>query len=162
MKMETREIVKNPSPILRERSREIQNPRDPFVLKLIPVMVKTMIKANGVGIAAPQIGENIRLIIVNAKDGPFPCINPIIEKTSWLTSEDEEGCLSVPGVYGRVKRKKRIRVSFLDQYGKRITISASGLLARIFQHEVDHINGILFIDKAKNIQNLPRMDLDHA
>lgn len=157
--MEIRPIVKVPTPSLRERSREIENPRDPRVLRLIPIMVKTMIRANGIGIAAPQIGENIRLVIVNTKDKPLACINPVIEKSSLLSDWEEEGCLSVPGVFGQVKRKRSVTVSFFDQYGKRITMRARGLLARIFQHEVDHINGILFIDKARGLKRVGRSAL---
>jgi peptide deformylase len=106
-----------------------------------------MIQEDGIGIAAPQVGESIRLVIINQKDKPLIMINPRIITKSIRTEIAEEGCLSVPGVFGMVKRAKKIKATALDASGKQYVLKAEGLLARVIQHEVDHLNGILFIDK---------------
>ena len=118
-----------------------------------------MIESNGVGLAANQIGLDMRLFVAQLPDreshgykGKFYAIfNPKIEKKSEQKNIDDEGCLSVPGFYGKVERFSKIEVSGFDKNHKKIKINASGFLARIFQHEIDHINGKLFIDLAKEI-----------
>jgi len=117
-------------------------------------MIQIMLGHDGVGLAAPQIGRNIRLIVVRYLDGDLVLINPKICKKSWLKEWDEEGCLSVPGIVGDVKRCKKITIKFLDENGKLRQLTGQGLLARVIQHEVDHLDGILFIDKARNIHNI--------
>lgn len=151
--MPTLKILKYPHPILKKRSKEIADLKDQTIAQLIPLMVKTMLEAGGVGLAAPQIGYNIRLIIVNTKEGVRPFINPVIVKKSLWREWGEEGCLSVSGVFGVVKRHRKVEIQFFDQYGKRFALKTSGLMARIFQHEIDHLDGVLFIDKAKNVKN---------
>lgn len=146
-------IITKPNKLLRERSVEISDITDKNVQKLIPQMIETMHQEQGIGLAAPQVGYNIRLIIVSSKNGPLACLNPLLVKSSFLKEWGEEGCLSVPGVYGLIKRSRRTVVTFKDKNGKNVLLKASGLLARVFQHEIDHLNGILFIDKAKNIKN---------
>ncbi len=125
-------------------------------------MVETMSAANGVGLAAPQIGQNIRLIVINqlAVDSPnfkkksdLVLANPAITKKSWRREWLREGCLSVPGSQGEVERYTKISVKALDLSGKIINFEASGLLAEIVQHEIDHLNGALYIDKARNIKS---------
>lgn len=145
--MSTLPIVINPNPILRKKAAPIANALDSDIQNLIPVLTETMIVEDGIGIAAPQVGKSIRLIIINQKDKPLVMINPKIEMKSIRAETAEEGCLSVPGVFGTVKRSKKIKATAIDESGKSFTIKAEGLLARVIQHEVDHLDGILFIDK---------------
>jgi len=146
-------IAINPDPVLRKIAKEIDKKdfdtkwmKDFFV-----DMAETMINRDGIGLAAPQVSESIRLIVVNTKTGPMIMINPVIRKKSLIKEWDEEGCLSVPHTFGQVRRHKVIRVSFVDEVGQSRQIEARGLLARVIQHEIDHLDGILFIDKAKKI-----------
>lgn len=145
-------IITNPNPILRKKSQPIKDVLDVELQKMLPEMVETMIKKDGVGLAAPQIGKNIRLVTVRFKNNNLILFNPIIVKKSLLKEWDEEGCLSVPGVFGDVKRHKKIAIKYLDQNNLEQQLKAEGLLARIIQHEIDHLDGILFIDKAKNLR----------
>lgn len=114
-------------------------------------MVETMLKNDGIGLAAPQIGENIRAVVINTKDGAIFMINPAIVKKSLIKEWGEEGCLSVPFVYGQVKRHKNVTCAYAGLDGKEKKLKAQGLLARVIQHEIDHLDGILFIDKAKKL-----------
>ncbi|MFA6271599.1 MAG: peptide deformylase [Patescibacteria group bacterium] len=145
--MPTLPIVTEPNPILRKKAEIIKNPLFSAVQELIPKLTETMIQEDGIGIAAPQVGESIQMIIINQKDRPLVMINPKILTKSIRTEIAEEGCLSVPGIFGMVKRSKKVKVNALDSSGKQFTIKAEGLLARVMQHEIDHLNGILFIDK---------------
>ena len=121
---------------------------------LLSDMALTMEKKDGVGLAAPQIGRNIRIIVVVSKNGPVFFINPKLNKKSFFKEWGEEGCLSVPLEFGDVKRHKSVTCEYFNQKGDKKTIVAQGLMARILQHEIDHLDGILFIDKAKNIRKL--------
>jgi len=149
-----KEILIHPNKLLHQISEPVKTSSisSKKFQKLIVDMAETMIKKDGVGLAAPQIGENIRVIVVNTKDGVLALINPEIKKKSWRQETDEEGCLSVPGVYGYVKRPYQIEVSGYTKTGEKIDLKAKGLLARVCQHEIDHLDGILFIDKAKRIK----------
>ncbi|HUT21892.1 MAG TPA: peptide deformylase [Candidatus Bipolaricaulota bacterium] len=142
-------IVKHPNDILRAKNEEISPEfikTDEFH-RLISDMKETMLKRDGVGLAAPQIGKNIQVCLINTEDGVLVLINPKIIKRSFRKSIDEEGCLSIPGVFGKVKRHKQIKVKTLTLKGEPLEINAEGMFARVIQHEVDHLNGILFIDK---------------
>lgn len=143
-------ILTQPNPILRKKSVKIDlteiTGRE--FKKLISSMAKTMLKTDGVGLAAPQIGRNIRLAVINSKDGVFCLINPKLTKKSWAREPGQEGCLSIPGVFGQVKRHKKISLTYYDGDGKKIKLTATGLMARVIQHEIDHLDGVLFIDKA--------------
>lgn len=147
-------IVTNPSKILRKVSEDfdVSKLNSKEWQKFLDSMAETMLKRDGVGLAAPQIGKNIRIIVVNTKDGIIHAINPKIIKKSILQEWDEEGCLSVPDTFGKVKRYKNITCTYLDRQGIKQELKANGFLARIFQHEIDHLDGILFIDKAKDIK----------
>lgn len=147
-------IIIIPNPILRKKSKKIdlESINTSKFKKLCDDMVKTMNKKNGVGLAAPQIGKNICLIVVRTKDYILHMINPKITKKSILKEFDEEGCLSVPNFYGKIKRNKKITCVYFDKKQKKQKIKAEGLLARVIQHEIDHLNGILFIDK--NVKEL--------
>jgi len=149
-------IIKNPSPLLRKKSEEIdlKKIKANELKELCADMIKTMKEEDGKGLAAPQIGENIRLIVINTKDGVKIMINPKITKKSWTKEWSEEGCLSVPGFYGKVKRNKKINCVYFDKKGQKTKIQAEGLLAFVIQHETDHLDGILFIDKAKEIKKI--------
>lgn len=148
------EIITHPNDILRKKSVNIKKEdiNSIEMKKLFDDMVLTMLKKDGVGLAAPQIGKNIRLAVINTKNGPLHIINPEIIKFSWGKEWGEEGCLSVPGVFGQVKRSKKISCNYLDKKGDAQSIEVSGLMARVFQHEIDHLDGFLFIDKAKKIK----------
>ncbi|HZI95594.1 MAG TPA: peptide deformylase [Candidatus Paceibacterota bacterium] len=121
------------------------------VRSLIEQMRKVMKQNNGVGLAAIQIGEPTRIIVCEIDDKFYAFINPEIIKSFPETSAMEEGCLSLPNMYGEVERPKKISLKAIDFDGKKIKIKAFGLLARVVQHEIDHLDGILFIDKAKDI-----------
>lgn len=143
-------ILTNPNPILREISKPVE-PAEilrPKFQKFLDEMIETMLK-DGVGLAAPQVGVNQRFIIVKTKTGPEAFINPKIFSTSVRKVNSEEGCLSVPGVWGIVKRFSKVKVKALNRQGEKVMIKASGLEAIIFQHEIDHLDGILFIDKVE-------------
>ena len=114
-------------------------------------MIETMKVENGVGIAAPQVGTNKRVIIVDAGDGPTPFINPKIVSRSRQKIESEEGCLSVPGLRGLVSRPQKIKVEYLNRSGDQKILNAEGFLATVFQHEYDHLIGKLYTDSMPDI-----------
>lgn len=151
-------IIVNPNPILKKKSAEIGAKKisSEEIQELCLNMEKTMEEKKGVGLAAPQIGKNIRLIIINTKDGGVAMFNPKIAKKSLTKEWGEEGCLSVPGVFGQVKRHKKIECKYLDKTGKEIKTRAEGLMARVIQHEIDHLDGVLFIDKARDVKRVTR------
>lgn len=136
--------------ILHERMPEVAKPT-PEIRQLVKRMKKIMEKADGIGLAANQVGLPLRLFVAKVDKKFYAVLNPEIVKTSKEKDVVEEGCLSVPGFWGPVERAKGLTLRGLDPYGRKIEIKAKGLLARVFQHEVDHLNGILFIDKAKKI-----------
>ncbi len=149
-------IITNPNKILRNISKEIdlsEIKSNNFSI-LMKNMEETMIKKDGIGLAAPQIGKNIRLIVVKINDTSICMINPKITKKSWATEIEEEGCLSIPNTYGKVKRHKQINCIYIDKNNKKQKIKLKKLNARVVQHEIDHLNGILFIDKAKKIKHI--------
>ncbi|MFH0837955.1 MAG: peptide deformylase [Patescibacteria group bacterium] len=134
------------NPILRKVSPK-QGKITKKTLKLLKDMEESMIATNGVGIAAPQVGVNTRIahITINKKQ-VFPIINPEILEMSEEFEEDTEGCLSLPGLWGPVSRAKELTLRFTDLAGKERVMKFNGFEARVVQHEVDHLNGILFID----------------
>lgn len=144
--MALREIRLDGDPLLRKTSKEVTEINE-RIKTLLDDMVETMIHANGVGLAAPQVGILRRVIVVDIGDGPLKVINPVIvEEDGKLT--DIEGCLSVPGLSGTVERPETIKVKFIDENGVGKLIQAQGLMARVFCHEIDHLDGILYTDKA--------------
>lgn len=147
--MAYREIRKLGDDILRKKAREVTI-FDNRLKMLIEDMAETMKKANGIGLAAPQVGILKRVIIVDIGEGLNVFINPeIIEMDGEII--DVEGCLSIPGVYGEVVRPQRLKVKAKDEKGFDFELEAEGLFARAICHEIDHLNGVLFIDKANNI-----------
>jgi len=147
--MATLEIKKFNEPVLREKCKEVRKV-DKKTKKLIVDMAQTMKRNRGIGLAAPQVGVSKRIIVVQTelpKQRIFELVNPKIIKRSKETEVGEEGCLSFPGIFLKIKRAKEVEVEGLDIRGKEIKIKAKGLLARVFQHEIDHLDGILFFNR---------------
>ena len=135
------------NPILREKSVPVEI-ITADILGLAKDMIETMVKNNGVGLAAAQIGKNIRMFVINREFSTKQIfINPEIFKMSRKTETIEEGCLSFPGLYKKISRAKTIKIRALDENGKEFKLKTKGLLARILQHEMEHLDGILIIDK---------------
>jgi len=139
-------IYEGSAPVLRRKARPLRRV-DASTRKLAADMLETMREAPGVGLAAPQIGRSERLIVVEYEDEQYALANPEIAWRSDETASGEEGCLSLPTLYGDVERASAVRVKALDLSGKHVTIEARDWLARIFQHEVDHLDGVLFPDR---------------
>jgi peptide deformylase len=161
--MAIRDIVQLDNPILRKKAHRVTS-FDPKLQTLIDDMVETMIAAPGVGLAAPQVNIPLRLAVVRLPDDDeskeeygddagrlFVLINPEVVKASKELVEGVEACLSIPGYVGTVDRHEALTIKGLDRYGKPIRVKAKGWLARVFQHEMDHLEGRLYIDIAKEI-----------
>lgn len=147
------EIKKYPDPILRKKSKEIKE-ITPEISRLIEDMKKTIVKANGIGLSGPQVGVLKRVIVVQTESGPKGFINPKIIKKGKEIEIMEEGCLSFSGLFLKIKRAREAVVEILNEKGEKIQIKAEGLLARIFQHEIDHLDGILFFNRLSFWQRL--------
>lgn len=143
-------IVTKEDPVLRRTAKPVANV-DERIQKLMDNMAETMYQAKGVGLAAPQVGISKRVIVVDIGDHLYAIANPEIVEHSGI-SEGPEGCLSCPGMAGQVRRAHRILLEGINRSGERVSIPAEGYLARAFQHELDHLNGVLFIDKATEIE----------
>jgi peptide deformylase len=140
-----RNIRTDDDEILRKNSREVKEINEK-IITLLNDMIETMNENNGCGLAAPQVGVLKRIAIVDVGDGIVELINPYIIKESGEQKE-VEGCLSLPGIFGEVKRPKKVKVEALNRDGEKVTIKADDMFARAICHEVDHLNGILFKDK---------------
>jgi len=147
------EIKKYPDPILRKKCQEVKVITEE-IKRLSQEMIETLTKNQGVGLAVPQIGELKRMIVVQTEKGPQIFVNPKIIKKSRETIIDEEGCLSFPGLFLKIKRAKWVEIEALNEKGEKIHLETKGLPARIFQHEIDHLDGILFIDRLSFWQKL--------
>ncbi len=149
-------ILTLPNAKLRERSKEIdpKELRDPAFQAWIDDLIETMHRADGVGIAAPQTGRQIRVFIAMDGSTPHVAVNPVVVKKSWRADDGEEGCLSVPGKYGIVRRYHAFKLRALDRFGEKIVIDAKGFFARVLQHELDHLDGVLYVDRAKKVFNV--------
>ncbi|MBP2031604.1 peptide deformylase [Clostridium algifaecis] len=146
--MALRNIRKYGDEILRKKSRKVDN-IDDRIITIINDMEETLYSANGVGLAAPQIGILKRIVVIDVGDGIIKLINPEIIETEG-SYVDVEGCLSIPGRQEKVERPYRVKVKALNEKGEEVTIEGKELLARAFCHEIDHLNGVLYIDKAIN------------
>jgi peptide deformylase len=160
-------ILINPHPILRKKSIEIKPEEllSKTMKTLLLDMEETMKMKDGAGLAAPQIGKNIRMIVVSDENKTIFLINPKITKKSWARKVEDEGCLSVLNdkgeiIYAPISRHKKINCIYLDEKGNKKTLAAENLLARVIQHEIDHLDGILFIDYLKNFPNNPKTAKD--
>lgn len=154
--MALRDIRIDGDPILRKKSREVTEIND-RLLQLLDDMVETMRHANGIGLAAPQIGVLKRVIVLDIAEDPIKAINPeIIQEEGEI--KDIEGCLSVPNYRGYVDRPEKIKVRFLNEKGEEVTYNVEGYPARVFCHEIDHLDGILYTDKATEVFDEPKED----
>lgn len=168
-------IVQNGNKVLRAKAKEvpIKEITSKKIQTILAAMKKSLASQNdGVAIAAPQIGESLRIFVISGKAfdiensefdpknkkpkaNDLVCINPVITKLSNSKEFMDEGCLSVRYLYGKVKRSKKATVTAYNEKGQKFTRGGSGLLAQIFQHETDHLEGVLFIDKAKDVVDAP-------
>jgi len=160
--MPVREIVVVPNPVLRAKARKVPAVT-PQIQALIDDMVETMRQAPGVGLAAPQVGVALRVIVVEyaepsedpeAEPKPpklYAVVNPEITRQSETTVPGNEGCLSIPTYFGSVERREVVTVKGLDRHGRAFKLKAKGWLARIFQHEIDHVDGVLFTDRTEKV-----------
>jgi peptide deformylase len=143
-------ILIAPNPVLKAKARLVGPADQDAVRDLIPRMFASMYKAPGIGLAAPQVAQSLRLIVVDImpddKHQPYALINPEIVAASPDLATREEGCLSLPNQYADVTRPARVKVRYLDQSGARQEIEAEGLLSACLQHEIDHLDGVLFVD----------------
>lgn len=141
------QIVEIGSEVLREKAVPVKE-ITPNIEKLLDNMLDTLYDANGVGLAAPQVGVSKCVVVIDVGEGPLELINPVI-----IAKEgedlDDEGCLSIPGITGQVARAAKVKVEALNRQGELQVIEGEGLLARCLQHEIDHLEGVLFVDKAK-------------
>jgi len=142
----TLEIKKYPDPILKKRSEEIKE-ITPEIKKLVEEMVLAMGNDKGMGLAAPQVGILKRIVVFETGEGATALINPKIVKLGKEKFLDVEGCLSFPGIWLKIKRPKKIEVEATDLMGKKVRISAEFMVARILQHEIDHLDGVLFTER---------------
>jgi len=140
--------------VLRQRATAVPAP-GPELDRLVADMFETMHDAHGIGLAAPQIGRSERLIVLDVKEddaGPMALLNPTVVEFGGVKDRVEEGCLSIPGVAATVERPATCVVEALDARGQPVRIEAQGMLARCLQHEIDHLDGVLFIDRLSPIK----------
>lgn len=154
------------NPILRKRAKAVSQAylKSPAFKKLVKEMIYTMRRVHGVGLAAPQIGQSLQLAVIETrpsefrpklkKKGPIVAVNPKILSYGKEEAKDWEGCLSFEGVRGRVPRPKEITVEYSNEKGEKVVEQAKGLWARIFQHEIDHLNGLTYVDRIQDTKTL--------
>ena len=138
-------IIKVPAEVLLQKAQEIKRVTKKHHI-LAENMLRIMRQARGVGLAAPQVGVSVRIVVMTADDRPVVLFNPKILSATG-TNVDEEGCLSIPGLYGDVERSTVIEIEALDRKGRKSTWEMDGMSARVVQHEIDHLDGILFTEK---------------
>jgi peptide deformylase len=173
--MALREVILLGNPILRKKARKVTNFNNPKLQQLLDDMVETMLDEPGVGLAAPQVAVSQRVIVVRLPDDEeskreygddagvlYQVVNPEIIRESRDMVDGIEACLSIPGYFGNVKRHQSVTVRGYDRDGKKIRIKANGWLARVFQHEIDHLDGVLFIDRATEIWQMVNEDKAEA
>ncbi|MDH3590277.1 MAG: peptide deformylase [Planctomycetota bacterium] len=152
------QLVYYPDPVLQKRATAIEpgESGESGAARLAAAMLEVMVEARGIGLAAPQVGESVRLFIASESGAPeeaIVCINPRIEPFGPIV-EFEEGCLSIPGIHAMVERPERVRISYTDLAGKRVEAEYGELMARIIQHECDHLDGVLFIERMSEAERL--------
>jgi peptide deformylase len=168
MDMSILKVARMGHPVLRQVARKVEPAeiKSPTFQKLVDDMIETMREYDGIGLAAPQVHEGVRLAIIGIEEGRgddrsirvLPVVNPEVEPIGRTTSEDWEGCLSLPKLRGRVVRPDRVQVKALDRRGNKVEFDLSGYPARVAQHEIDHLDGVLFIDRMKSFETLCFMD----
>jgi len=168
--MSLRDVVKLPDPMLRKKAHDVRDFGEDFQT-LADDMVDTMREEDGVGLAAPQVNQSLRVIVVeyfkddtkeDSKKKLYVMVNPEIVKRSEETELGIEGCLSIPDIVGEVERASRVEVRGLNRYGKKSKVRAKGWLARVFQHEIDHLDGILFVDRATKLYKTTDEEAEQA
>lgn len=147
--MSVLDIRRAGDPVLKEKAKPVAKITK-TVRSLLDNMVQTMQEADGVGLAAPQVGVSLRVVVIDVGEGLIELINPEIVASEGCET-GTEGCLSIPGMYGDVERFTAVTVQGIDRHGAPITVQGSGLLARALQHEIDHLEGILFIERAQSV-----------
>jgi len=157
-------IAKLGEPILRRKAKKVTNILDKDTQELISKMLVSVKKSKGVGLAAPQVFQSLQLLIIASKPNeryphaayrePFVMINPEVIKVSNKREKGWEGCLSIPGIRGKVKRYKKIKVRYINLKDELVVEKFEGFIARVFQHEFDHLNGLVFLDNIKNTKDL--------
>jgi len=158
------QIVQLGNPVLRKKSKAIKNILSPEIKKLTNILLKILMKVNGVGMAAPQLGKSLRLFIVASHPNPrYPkapymkptaVINPKIISHNDKKEKSWEGCLSVPGVRALIPRYTKIEVEFITKQGKKVRKNYKDFIARIFQHEYDHLEGLVFLDRIESTKDI--------
>jgi peptide deformylase len=157
-------IARMGHPVLRQRARkvEVAEIKSPAFQKLVDDMIETMREYDGIGLAAPQVHEGVRLALIGIEDSRgqersirvLPVVNPEVTPTGKDTEEDWEGCLSLPGLRGRVVRPSQVQIKALDRRGNKMELDLEGYPARVAQHEIDHLDGVLFVDRMKSFETL--------
>lgn len=140
-------VVHIPEPVLHEKTQQIADPLAESIQELIPEMFSTMHKAHGIGLAAPQIGKNLAIAVIEIKHKRYVLINPVLSCVSDEKIIFDEGCLSIPGKEFPIVRSNLVTVRYFDENGKKSKIKTDGLLAIALQHEIDHLNGIVIADR---------------
>ena len=158
--MAVRDIVTVPHPVLRRKAAPVKD-FGPELQRLFDDMIETMRAAPGVGLAAPQVNVSQRVIVVEYEDAEagiphqlYAVVNPVIVDFSRATEIGTEGCLSIPGIIGDVERARKVTVKGFDRHGNPLHLTLDGWVARIFQHEIDHLNGVLFTDRAVRVERV--------
>jgi len=167
--MAIRPLSQSSDPVLRQKAKKVRD-FGPSLQGLVDDLVETMYAAPGIGLAAPQLGVALRVAVIHLPQSEeedenedhhrgrlIVICNPEIVK-SWGEQEGQEGCLSLPDYVGEVKRSARVVVKAQDQRGKRIRLRGKGLMARVLQHEIDHLNGKLFVDRVESLDKLNRIE----
>ena len=154
------EIAQLGHPILRQQAQQVEDINSDANVKLIETMLNSLSESNGVGLAAPQIFQSLRIVIIASRPSerypfapemkPVVMVNPDFELMSQEMRKDWEGCLSIPGIRALVPRYEKIKITYLDQDGKQQELLADGFIARIFQHEFDHLNGLVYLDRVES------------
>ena len=151
-------IIRYPDATLRQKAKRVGS-IDGAIQRLIDDMVDTMHEVEGVGLAAPQVGVSLRVIVIELPDEEMlALVNPQIVKRSGGRLV-EEGCLSVPGYRGDIERSRKVIVKGLDRSGREVRVGAEGLLAQALEHEIDHLNGVLYIDHVESMEKLSKLEL---
>ena len=152
-------ILKHPDPMLRRKAKRVSHV-DESLNRLIDDMIETMYQASGAGLAAPQVGVSLKIAVIGMpEEEVIVLVNPeVVKKTGERVVV--EGCLSVPGYRGEIKRAEKVTVKALDRNGKAFRIKADDLLAEVLEHEIDHLNGILYIDLLESTDKLEKIEMD--
>lgn len=148
-------IITFPNNILRQKISDLPKEKISQYLSIAKQMTEIMVGSDGIGLAAVQVGQNVRLAVIHKDVANTPdhlwLFNPHLSWQSWRRQEDEEGCLSLPNIFGLVRRSTSVVVKFMDAAGQDQQLKAGGMLARALQHEIDHLDGVLFIDRVSKI-----------